>query len=57
MNDPPENTAEFSAENLLSPVGITLPKYGRNISSCSRSPSVEFTKMTPCLVSSSLTFE
>lgn len=57
MNEPPENTAELRAENLLSPVGMTFPKYGRKISSCSRSPSVEFTKMTPSFSRSSLTFE
>ncbi len=41
MNEPPENTALLSAENLLSPVGMTLPNHGRKISSCSLRPSVE----------------
>ena len=50
MNDPPEKTALLSAENLLSPVGMTLPNHGRKISSCSFRPSVELQKMTPCLV-------
>ena len=27
MNDPPDQTAEFNAANLLSPGGITVPKY------------------------------
>ena len=27
MNEPPDHTAVFSAENLLSPAGITVPKY------------------------------
>ena len=57
MNEPPENTALLSAENLLSPVGITLPNHGRKISSCSLSPSVEFTKITPSFSSSSFMFE
>ncbi len=26
MNEPPDHTAEFSAANLLSPGGITVPK-------------------------------
>ncbi len=57
MNDPPENTALLSAENLLSPDGITLPNHGRKISSYSFKPSAEVTKITPCLVSSSFMFE
>ena len=40
MNDPPDQTAEFSAENLLSPLGMTEPKYSRNSSGCSRSAGV-----------------
>ena len=57
MNEPPEKTALLSAENLLSLVGITLPKNFRKISGCSRSASVEFMKMTPCLETASLMFE
>ncbi len=55
MNEPPDHTAELSAENLLSAAGITLAKYLRTISSCSRSPESMSRKITPCLVSSSLT--
>ena len=57
MKEPPEKTALFSAENLLSPVGMTLPNQRRKISGCSRSASVELTKMTPCLATASLMFE
>ena len=32
MNEPPDHTAEFSAANLLSPGGITVPKYFCTIS-------------------------
>jgi len=35
MKEPPLKTAEFSAENLLSPVGITFPNHRRKISGCS----------------------
>ena len=35
MNDPPDQTAEFNAENLLSVGGITFPKCSRKISSFS----------------------
>ena len=35
MNEPPDHTAVFSAENLLSPAGITVPKYFFKISGCS----------------------
>ena len=45
MNDPPEKTALFRALNLLSPIGITLPKNFRNNSGCSLRPSVDPTKM------------
>ena len=44
MNEPPEKTALLRAENLLSPVGMTLPNHGRKISSCSFRPSVELTE-------------
>ena len=36
MNDPPDQTAEFSAENLLSLGGMTVPKNRLTISGCSR---------------------
>jgi hypothetical protein len=48
MNDPPDQTAELSAENLLSPAGITEPKYSRNSSGCSRSAVSVSMKITPC---------
>jgi hypothetical protein len=35
MNEPPDHTAVLSAENLLSPAGITVPKYSWKISGCS----------------------
>ena len=35
MNEPPLKTALFSALNLLSPVGMTLPNHFRKISGCS----------------------
>ena len=47
MNEPPDQTAVFSAANLLSPDGITEPKYSWKISGCSfRAVSVS-RKMTP----------
>ena len=57
MNEPPEKTALLRAENLLSPVGITLPNHWRKISGCSRRPSLELTKMTPCFETASLMLE
>ncbi|SHU62171.1 Uncharacterised protein [Mycobacteroides abscessus subsp. abscessus] len=48
MNEPPDHTAVLSAENLLSPAGITLPKYSLKISGCSRRPESVSRKMTPC---------
>ena len=47
MNDPPDQTAEFSDENLLSLGGITLPKYALTISGCSRSAVSMSVKITP----------
>ena len=38
MKEPPEKTALFRAENLLSPVGMTLPNHWRKISGCSLEP-------------------
>ena len=35
MKDPPDHTAEFKAENLLSVGGMTFPKCSRKISSFS----------------------
>jgi hypothetical protein len=40
MNEPPDHTAVLSAANLLSPGGMTVPKYSRKSSSCSRSAGV-----------------
>jgi hypothetical protein len=53
MNDPPDHTAVFSAANLLSPTGITDPKYSLNRSSCSRRPVSVSRKITPCCSRSS----
>jgi hypothetical protein len=47
MNEPPDHTALFSAENLLSSAGITVPQYLRTMSSClARALSISV-KMTP----------
>ncbi len=46
--DPPDQTALFSAANLLSSIGMTVPKYWRNNSGCWRKPSSMLKKMTPC---------
>ena len=40
MNEPPDQTAEFSAANLLSFCGMIVPKYCLTRSSCSRSAGV-----------------
>jgi len=48
MNDPPDQTDVFSAANLLSPTGMTEPKYSWNSSGCSRRPESVSRKMTPC---------
>ena len=37
MNEPPDHTAELSAANLLSPGGMTVPKYCLTSSGYSRS--------------------
>ena len=47
MNEPPDHTAVLSAENLLSPTGMTVPKYSLKSSSCSFSAVSVSTKMTP----------
>ena len=48
MNDPPDQTEVFSAANLLSPTGITVPKYSWNSSGCSRSAVSVSRNRTPC---------
>ena len=53
MNEPPDHTAVFSAENLLSPAGITVPKYCLKSSGCSFSAVSVSRKMTPWLSRSS----
>ena len=53
MNEPPDHTAELSAENLLSLGGITLPKYLRTNSGCSRTAESMSLKITPCASRSS----
>jgi hypothetical protein len=52
MNDPPDQTALFSAENLLSAGGMTVPKYSLNSSGWSRSAESVSVKMTPFFDSS-----
>src|SRR5258708_17013674 len=53
MNDPPDHTALFSAANLLSAGGITVPKYSLKSSGWSRSAESVSVKMTPFFESSS----
>src|SRR3977135_3502360 len=52
MNEPPDQTAVLSAENLLSAGGMTVPKYSLNRSGWSRSAESVSVKMTPFAVSS-----
>jgi len=40
--------ALFNAANLLSSIGMTVPKYSRNRSGCWRKPSSIERKITPC---------
>ena len=47
MKLPPDQTAVFSAANLLSPTGITVAKYSWNSSGCSLSAVSVSRKMTP----------
>ncbi len=54
MNEPPDHTAVLSAENLLSPDGITVPKYSSNSSGYSFSAVSVSRKITPWASSSSL---
>ena len=53
MNDPPDQTAEFSAASLLSPGGITVAQCSRKRSSCSRRAVSVSQKMTPFVSRSS----
>ena len=54
MNEPPDQTAEFRAANLLSVGGMIVPKYCRTRSGYSRSAESVSVKITPCLARSSL---
>ena len=49
MNDPPDQTAEFNAANLLSVGGITFAKCSRKISSFSRKAESVSLKTIPIL--------
>ena len=53
MNEPPDQTAVFSAANLLSAGGMTVPKYSLKSSGWSRSAESVSVKMTPFSSSSS----
>ncbi len=53
MNEPPDQTAEFSAANLLSFCGMIVPKYCLKTSSCSRRAVSVSRKITPFAVRSS----
>ena len=46
-NEPPLHTAELSAANLLSWIGMILPKYSFTRSGCSRTAVSVSAKMTP----------
>src|SRR5438876_1702056 len=46
MNEPPDQTAEFRAANLLSFCGMIVPKYCFTSSSCSRRPESMSRKRT-----------
>ena len=54
MNEPPDQTAELSAANLLSSGGITVEKYFLNKSGYFFNPSSVSRNMTPCSSKSSL---
>ena len=56
MNEPPDQTAEFSAANLLSPGGITVAQCSRNEVRVLAQGRVGVQKMTP-LSSRSLRME
>ncbi len=47
MNEPPDQTAEFSAASLLSPGGMTVAQCSWKRSSCSRSAVSVSQKITP----------
>ena len=47
MNEPPDQTAELSAANLLSFCGMIVPMYCLTMSSCSRRPESMSRKITP----------
>ena len=47
MNEPPDHAAVFSAPNLLSSGGTTVPKYLRTRSGYSRTAVSVSTKITP----------
>ena len=47
MNEPPDHTDEFSEANLLSFLGMTVPKCSFTSSGCSRRAVSMSQKMTP----------
>jgi hypothetical protein len=55
MNEPPDQTAEFSAANLLSATGMIVAKYLRTISGYCLTAVSMSQKSTPVRVSSSVT--
>ena len=52
-NEPPLQTAELSAANLLSSIGMIVPKYSRTRSGCSRTAVSVSVKSTPFFCRSS----
>jgi hypothetical protein len=54
-NDPPDQTAELSAANLLSLAGMTVAQCLRKVSSCSRRAVSVSRNTTPCASRSSRT--
>jgi len=52
MNEPPDHTEVFSAENLLSPIGMTEPKYCLTKSGYSRNAVSMSQNKMPCSSSS-----
>ena len=54
MKEPPDQTAELSAANLLSFCGMIVLMYCLTMSSCSRSPESMSRKRTPCRLEISL---
>ncbi len=53
MKDPPDQTAELRAANLLSFGGMTVPKYCRTMSGCSCTAVSMSEKKTPSFSRSS----